>query len=221
MAGKKHEPSSARPSDWRPGDPTDYDTSGVDPDIAPRLMSLVSPRRFKHCKAVADLAVSLAKRWDLDVDHARRAGLLHDVWRDRRDQWLDDARREGISLPAWAQDDTGHLHGPLGARAAAREFALPPQWTRAIASHTTCRWDVSDGALPTPEEMLLYIADHACEGRRAPKVPHWRALAHESLSAAALEMLTDLLTSLLGQGKPLWEPSVLARNALLLQQDAS
>ena len=201
-------------------DPKDYDTRGVDVDIAPRLMSLVSPRRFQHCKAVADLAVSLAQRWSLDANHARRAGLLHDVWRDRRHQWLDDARREGIALPAWAEDDVGHLHGPLGAAVAAREFALPPRWAQAIASHTTCRWDVSDGPTPTPEEMILYVADHACEGRRDPKVPHWRKLAHQDLPAAAREMLTDLLSSLLEQDKPLWEPSVLARNALVLAAPA-
>lgn len=210
-----------RPARGRAGDPDEYDIAGVDEDIAPRLMELVSPRRFLHCKRVAEMAVSLARRWELNEDHARRAGLLHDIWRDRRDQWLDDARRDGITLPAWAKDDTGHLHGPLGARVAAREFALPPQWIQAIASHTTCRWDVSNGALPTPEEMLLYIADHACDGRRDPNVPHWRALAHESLPAAALEMLSDLLTSLLAQGKPLWEPSVVARNALLLQRATS
>jgi predicted HD superfamily hydrolase involved in NAD metabolism len=205
----------------RKDDPKDYDTAGVDLDIAPGLMSLVSPRRFAHCKAVAELAVSLAERWELDVDGARRAGLLHDVWRDRRDDWIEDARREGIQLPAWAQDDIGHLHGPLGARVAAREFSLPPEWVRAIASHTTCRWDVSDGALPTTEEMVLYLADHACEGRRHPQVPHWRKLAHKDLAAAAREMLSDLLGSLLEQGKPLWEPSVLARNALLLHRDPS
>jgi hypothetical protein len=72
------------------------------------------------------------------------------------------------------------------------------------------------------EEMVLYVADHACEGRRDPEVPHWRVLAHEDLERATLAMLTHLLTNLLCAGVPLWPPTVLARNYLLLrrQEDA-
>src|SRR5205807_399803 len=85
----------------------EYDVSGVDADIAPRLMAAVSPRRFWHCKQVADLAASLAERWGLDADGARRAGLLHDYSRDQRKEWLAMAAAEGIALPAWAGNDIG------------------------------------------------------------------------------------------------------------------
>jgi predicted HD superfamily hydrolase involved in NAD metabolism len=189
---------------------TDYDFSGVDPDIAPRLAAAVSPKRFWHCKQVAALAESLARRWDLDPEAARRAGLLHDVCRENKAEWPAMASREGIELPDWAQGNLTLLHGPLGARVAQREFGLPQAWVAAIDGHTTGRPGMS------LEEMVLYVADHAAEGRRDPQGPHWRALAHEDLRAATLEMLTELLQSLLGQGKPLWPPSVLARNHLLL-----
>src|SRR5688572_50831 len=98
MARRKDEPSSGDPAHWRwrAGDPTEYDTSGVDPDIAPRLKELVSPRRFLHCKRVADMAVSLARRWELNEDHARRAGLLHDVRREQAVPWPALAAQEGI-----------------------------------------------------------------------------------------------------------------------------
>ena len=189
--------------------PDEYDLTGVDADIAPRLMAMVSPRRFWHCKQVATMAVSLARRWNLDVDCARRAGLLHDLWREQRDAWLPTAAAEGITLPDWAGSDVTHLHGPLGAIAAQREFGLPDVWCRAIAGHTT--------GLPGMgrEEMVLYVADHVAEGRRQPEVPYWRELAHRDLEAATLEMLTHLLHSLLRQGHLLWLPTVLARNELV------
>ena len=192
-----------------------YDFTGVDADVAPRLAAMVSPRRCWHCRQVADLAVSLARRWGLDADAARRAGLLHDLYRvpaDQRDHLVMLAAAEGIELPEWAGDDTGHLHGPLAAVAARREFGLPEVWCRAIAGHTTGAPGMSR------EEMVLYVADHACEGRRDPKVPHWRALAHQDLEAATEEMFTDLLQSLLSQGKLLWLPSVQARNELVLRR---
>ena len=82
--------------------PEDYDVAGVDADIAPRLAAVVSPRRFWHCRQVSDLAVSLARHWGLDVDAARRAGLLHDLCREHRAEWHEMAAREGVALPEWA-----------------------------------------------------------------------------------------------------------------------
>ena len=190
----------------------EYDLTGVDADLAPRLLEMISPRRLWHSRQVADLAVSQARRRGLDERQARRAGLLHDVWRERRDNWLPAAAAEGIKLEDWANGDAGHLHGPLGAILARREFGLPEPWCRAIAGHTTGSPNMS------PEEMVLYVADHACEGRRNLEVPRWRDLAHQDLEAATLEMLTHLLQSLLHQGNPLWLPSVLARNNLLARK---
>jgi putative nucleotidyltransferase with HDIG domain len=197
----------------RPALPDDeYDLGGVDADIAPRLMAMVSARRFWHSKQVAALAESLARRWGLDADAARRAGLLHDLYRGSRDRWPELAAQEGIALPEWAGDDLGHLHGPLAAIAARREFGLPEPWCRAIAGHTT--------ALPglTREVMVLYVADHAAEGRPQPEVPHWRDLAHRDLAAATEDMLAHLLQSLLREGHALWLPTVLAHNELVARR---
>lgn len=191
-----------------------YDLRGVDGDIAPRLMQMVSPRRFWHCRQVADLAGSLARRWDLDVDCARRAGLLHDICRENRHQWPDMAAAEGIVLPDWAGTEAVYLHGPLAAALARREFGLPAAWCHAIAGHTTGHPGMAH------EEMLLYVADHACVGRRGPEVARWRELAHEDLELACSEMLGHLLGSLLTQGRPLWPPTVLARNDLLARRGA-
>jgi predicted HD superfamily hydrolase involved in NAD metabolism len=200
---------SSRPKD----DPRDYDTAGVDPDIAPRLMQLVSAKRFLHCKRVADMAVSLAKRWELNEDNARRAGLLHDVCRENRDVWQTLAAQDDISLPDWAMGDWSLLHGPLGAKLAEREFPLPQPWIDAIANHSWCR------AGATPEELVIYVADHACEGRKYPNVEKYRDLAYKSLPRAAHLILTDLLQHLLNDNHPLWLPAVEARNDLVLRTE--
>ena len=190
---------------------SEYDTADVDPDIAARLIQLVSPRRFLHCKRVADFAVSLAERWGLNEDHARRAGLLHDVCRENRDDWQHLAAQDSIPLPDWAMGDWSLLHGPLGAKLAEREFPLPRPWLDGIANHSWCR------AGATPEELVVYIADHACEGRRYPNVGKYRDLAFTSLEQAAQLILADLLQHLLNDNIPLWLPAVEARNALVLK----
>lgn len=192
-----------------------HDVSGVDPDLAPRLVDALSPRRLKHSRHVADLAVSLAERWELDDDAARRAGLLHDVCRENRSEWPEMAARHHIELPEWAEGNYVMLHGPLGAIVAEREFHLSPAWCEAIAHHT------SGHPAMTREAEVLFIADHACEGRKEPEVPRWRALAHEDLTAAVLELLTHRLHSLLEGGHQLWLPTVLARNELLAARRAA
>ncbi|HET7771147.1 MAG TPA: bis(5'-nucleosyl)-tetraphosphatase (symmetrical) YqeK, partial [Chloroflexota bacterium] len=183
----------------------------VDPDIAARLNQLVSPKRYLHCTRVAEFAVKLARKWGLDEDCARRAGLLHDVRREETEPWPDLAAREGIALPDWARGDWTLLHGPLGAKLAGREFPLPRPWLDGIANHSWCR------AGATPEELTIYIADHACEGRRYPNVERYRDLAFKSLEQSAQLILTDLLRHLLEDNAPLWPPAVEARNSLVLR----
>ena len=185
--------------------------STVDQDIAERLNQLVSPKRFLHCTRVAEFAVKLARKWGLNEDYARRAGLLHDVRREETEPWPQLAAREGISLPDWAMGDWTLLHGPLGARLAEREFPMPRPWLDGIANHSWCR------AGATPEELVVYIADHACEGRRYPNVDEYRDLAFKSMERAAHLILTDLLQHLLNDNAPLWPPAVEARNDLVLK----
>lgn len=213
-AGKrKRKGGQHSPTDHSTGGQPDtrtHDLTGVDPDLAPRLVERLSPRRLWHSRQVADLAVSLARRWNLDADAARRAGLLHDVCRENRDEWPEMAAKHNVELPSWAEGNYVFLHGPLGAIVAEREFHLSPAWCEAIAHHT------AGHPAMTREAQMLFIADHACEGRREPEVPHWRALAHEDLGAAVLELLTHRLHSLLESGHQLWLPTVLARNELLV-----
>jgi predicted HD superfamily hydrolase involved in NAD metabolism len=188
--------------------------AGDEAVIIRRLEELVSPKRLLHCRRVADLAEALAQRWDLDPGLARRAGLLHDACRQPRPQWDALAQREGLTLPEWAGGNRGFLHGPLAAILAREEFGLPEAWCRAIGGHTT------GGPGMSPEEMVLFVADHAAVGREEPQAGIWRDLAHQDLAATMLEMLTHRLGALLADGAMLWQPTVQARNDLLARRDA-
>jgi predicted HD superfamily hydrolase involved in NAD metabolism len=184
-----------------------------DQDVIRRLETLVSPKRLWHCERVSELAESLARRWGLDPHLARRAGLLHDACRDRRPEWDALAERARLTVPDWAGGNRVMLHGPLAAILAAEEFGLPQAWCQAIAGHTT------GGTAMTPEEMVLFVADHAAVGRKDPRVPEWRDLAHRDLREATLELLSHRLASLLEDGAMLWLPTVLARNELLARRE--
>jgi predicted HD superfamily hydrolase involved in NAD metabolism len=196
------------------GDPLAGRDRDEDGDVIRRLEGAVSRKRLWHCRRVAELAESLATRWELDARLARRAGLLHDVCRANRPEWDALAARAGLTLPAWAGGERGLLHGPLGAIVAREEFDLPEAWCQAIAGHTT------GGPEMTPEEMVLFVADRAAVGREEPRARARRDLAHEDLTAATLATLADRLGDLLASGAMLWPPTVRARNDLLARRAA-
>ena len=193
----------------------------IDADIWPILRERISAKRVVHSKHVAALAQALARCHGVDPDSARRAGLLHDLWREAGAGSILEARRLGYGR-AIATDDNGAdvledwmdgnpvlLHGALASHEARERFALPQVWCDAIAFHTTGRGDM------TVEDMVIHVADHACEGRRSDHVHEWRRMAFKDLGSATLAMIEHLVSTLLEARAMLWVPTVHARNDLL------
>ena len=195
----------------REDDPTLPVLVDIDDDIEPDLRDRMSPKRRRHSVAVASLAEALAIRHDLDPDGARRAGLLHDLWREEGDSLIIEADRRGIELADWADGNAVMLHGPLAAIEAAERFGLTAAWCEAIAFHTTGRRAM------TREDLVIYLADHTCAGRKGPHVAELRALAYRDLELAACQMIDDLVANLVGAGALLWLPTAEARNDLLIR----
>ena len=183
----------------------------IDDDIEPVLRDRISAKRLKHSVAVASLAEALAIRHGLDADGARRAGLLHDLWREEGYACIPEAERRGLALPDWADGNPVMLHGPLAGAEAAERFGLGSAWCNAIAVHTTGRNGM------TAEDLVIYLADHACAGRKGPNVAALRELAFKDLEVAACQMIDDLVLNLVSAGALLWLPSAEARNDLLVR----
>lgn len=194
---------------------------GIDADIEPILRARISAKRVVHSTHVASLAQALARCHGVDADSARRAGLLHDLWREAGAGSILQARRLGFGrasamaedgsdvLEDWMDGNPVLLHGALAAVEARERFALPQVWCDAIAFHTTGRGGM------TVEDMVIHVADHACEGRRGDHVHEWRRTAFEDLGSATLAMIEHLVANLLEAKAMLWVPTVAARNDLM------
>ncbi|MSQ42750.1 MAG: HD domain-containing protein [Chloroflexi bacterium] len=193
----------------------------IDADIEPILRARISAKRVIHSMHVASLAQELARCHGVDPDSARRAGLLHDLWREAGAGSVLEARRRGLGramefdedgsdvLEDWMDGNPVLLHGALAAYEARERFALPQVWCDAIAFHTTGRGGM------TIEDMVIQVADHACEGRRGDHVDEWRRTAFEDLGRATLAMIEHLVSNLLEAKAMLWVPTVEARNDLM------
>lgn len=172
------------------------------------LRQRVSERRFEHCEGVSDAAVMLARRYGVDEDAARLAGLLHD-W----DKGYDDegirARVAELGMedeldPTIVANLPGTLHGFTAARALSREFPhIPHEVIQAIERHTVGAEDME------PLDMVLYIADAIEPSRQFGRIDELRALVGEvSLEELFFETYRYWTSLLLERNRPLYPDTI-------------
>ena len=132
-----------------------------------------------HAEAVEETAALLAVRYEVDVEAARMAGLLHDWCKDMpREELMTHAIRLGIHVTDVDLARPYLLHGPVAAYLLAARFpGLDPAVIRAVEVHTFGAPEMSD------LDRVVYVAD-MIEPRRAYKgvAKLRKAAAHASLA---------------------------------------
>ncbi|MDO4300894.1 MAG: bis(5'-nucleosyl)-tetraphosphatase (symmetrical) YqeK [Clostridia bacterium] len=124
--------------------------------INARLHSVLTPKRYKHTQGVAQEALQLAKRYDIDSDKAYLAGLLHDCAKCLTDEEkLELCDKYGLILDDILKSQPDLTHSFLGAKIAEKEYGINDnEILDAIAYHTTGRPDMS------MLEKIIFIADY-------------------------------------------------------------
>ena len=151
--------------------------------IRASLEKRLKPGRFRHTLGVMETAEALARRYGVDPERARLAGLLHDC-----------GKNEGTSL----------THGPIGAVIAREEYGITDEEIlSAICWHTTGKPAMTD------LEKIIFVADYIEPGRdRAPRLSELRTMAYEDLDKTILCILEDTLSYLRNSGTVIDEKSL-------------
>ena len=125
-------------------------------EIRSRVRQRLSPRRYEHSCAVADVAVHFARKAGYDESKAELAGLLHDVARELTPEQAEEAvEKYGIRLNRYDRAFPPNVHGKVGAAIAREEFGIEDEEIlAAIRVHVSGR-----PCMKTPEQVL-YLADH-------------------------------------------------------------
>lgn len=177
------------------------------------LRRQLTPPRFAHSLSVADTAVELARRFGLDVERARLAGLVHDAARCfDAGQLLKMAADFGIVVSSLEEAaPVALLHGPVAAAWLPKETGLTDAAIlRAVAVHTTGCPGMS------PLDCIIYLADYIEPGRPYPGSARARRAAGRSLREALRIAFDESLNYLISTGAPIHPLTVQARNDLLL-----
>lgn len=154
--------------------------------------------RYRHTLGVMYTAASLAMRYEIPLDQAMTAGLLHDCAKCISDEKkIKMCSRHHIELSETELQNTALIHPKLGAYLAQAEYGVEDAGILdAIASHTTGHPDMS------MLEKIIYIADYIEPGRTdAPNLKEVRRLAFENIDEAMFRILDDTLKYLKNSGK--------------------
>ena len=179
------------------------------------LEQQLTPSRYQHSLGVADTAAALARRFGMNEERARVAGLLHDCGRAYETAALPmEARRRGIPIGKIESAMPLLLHAYVGAYLIYEVYGVnDAAIAQAVWRHTV------GGANMTPLDKIIYYADMVEPSRAYPEVEHLRELARTaSLDEMMLVGLTESIIFVAQKGGLIHPDTITARNELILSR---
>jgi len=153
--------------------------------------------RYEHTLSVAYTAACLASLYDVDVEKALKAGLLHDCAKCLSvKKKFSLCEKYHVEITDMEKRNPSLLHAKLGARLAKEKYGEVDQdILNAVCYHTTGRAGMS------MLEKIIFVADYMEPGRnKAPDLPEVRRLAFTDIDKAIVKILQDMLKYLEKRG---------------------
>lgn len=150
-------------------------------------------KRYEHTLGVEYTAAALAMRYDVSLEKARLAGLLHDCAKCMSDEKrLNLCERHNITINDCERENPSLLHAKVGSFLAMNEYhVMDNDIINAILNHTTGRPGMSI------LEKIVFVADYIEPNRKqAPNLAQIRKEAFMDLDIAFMHILKDTLAYL-------------------------
>ena len=177
------------------------------------LKQTLSEKRYIHSIGVMEMAMELAKIYNVDVESAQIAGLLHDNAKEMTDEeMLQYVKKNNIKVSETEKNSIKLLHGKIGADIAKKKYGVSEEIAKAIEYHTTTNPNMDTLA------KIVYVSDKIELNRKTEKydVEVERKIAKESLDKAMLLIINDVTKYLIDQNKLIAIESIETRNKLLM-----
>lgn len=166
-------------------------------NIKSSLKSSLSKDRYQHTIGVAYTAMCLAMKYEVDLQKAEVAGLLHDCAKCiPNDKKLKECKKHNIQMTEAELAKPDLLHAKLGAFIAMNIYHVDDKEViNAILKHTTGAPNM------TMLEKIIFVADYIEPGRdKAENLQLIRKLAFEDIDKAIFIILKDTLEYLRKKG---------------------
>lgn len=158
--------------------------------IQKKLQKHMGTKRYRHTIGVQYTSVMLAMRYEVDLQKAALAGLLHDCAKClEEEQMLKECDRNHIKYSSTEKKQPYLLHAQLGACYARKKYDIEDgDILSAIRYHTTGRAEM------TILEKIIFTADYMEPHRKMlPHLPAIRKMAFEDIDEAVYMILRDTI----------------------------
>lgn len=165
--------------------------------IRRKVKTHLDKERYEHTLGVMYTASALAMRYEVDLEKAMIAGLLHDCAKClSSDKKIKLCEKYKLSVSEVERENPGLLHAKLGAFLANKKYHIQDtDIIDSIANHTTGRPDM------TKLDKIIYIADFIEPHRlEIPNLDYIRHLAFIDLDECLYTILTATLHYLNNKG---------------------
>ena len=179
------------------------------------LKNTLSERRYIHSLGVMEMAVELAKIYNVDEKKAELAGLLHDNAKEMTPEellkYVDD---NNIKISEVERINTKILHGKIGADIAKKKYGVSKEIQEAIEFHTTTNPNMNT------LDKIVFVADKIELNRKSATydIESERELAKKDLDGAVIFIINSNITSLIQKDKLINEESINTRNKLIIER---
>lgn len=149
------------------------------------LKENLSKKRYNHSVNVANAAVKLAERFDVDKDKAYIAGLVHDTAKELPvDEQLDLVMKSQLNVSEVEKKSTPLFHAIAGAELIQSLFDIhDTDIINAVRYHTVACKDMPKLA------QIIYLADLISDDRDYKDVKKMRKYCEQSLEKGMVEAL--------------------------------
>ena len=179
--------------------------------IKNRLVKKLTPSRYEHTLGVAYTAAALAMRYNIDMEKAFMAGLLHDCAKYLSgERLLEKCEKYDIPVTEAENRQPDLLHAKVGAYYAEFKHGIrDKEICHAISCHTTGCADMS------LLDIIIYVADYIEPNRdKAPALPYYRELAFKNIWQCTLEIMENTIEYVKSKNAVVDKTTVMAYESL-------
>ena len=180
--------------------------------IKENLKLILSERRYEHSLGVMNMAGELAEIYNVDVENAKLAGLLHDNAKEMsEEEMLKYVEENNIKINEFERLNVKILHGKIGADIAKKEYGVNEQIAKAIEYHTTTNPQMDLLA------KIIYVSDKIELTRKSEKfdIEPERKLAKIDIDKTVLLIINNTTKYLIDNNKMIAQESIETRNNIL------
>ncbi len=180
-------------------------------DIEKIVKGTLSDKRFYHSVCVMNKCAELAKKYNIDVETAKKVGLAHDIAKEMTtEEKLAYISANNIKVEDIEVNNPGLLHAIIGADIVKKQFGFSEEMCNAIKYHSTAKEDM------TLLEKIVYISDWCGDDRTFEEAKNIRNILVESdIDSAILYSFDVIIKEQLENRTEIHLNTIKARNFLL------